>query len=174
MELVSIAFDGAEVAHRTGRLQLAALPYIVKIMPNVPPPNPPAANRLVVAVAYDGLCTFEFGVAAEVFALPRPEMGADWYRFAVAGIDAGEMRAMGGVRIVADGGPDLIGEAGTVIVPGWRGVDCPVPPFLIEALRKANERGARILSICSGVFVLAAPAYSQAKRQPRIGATATD
>src|SRR6478672_11533085 len=150
MELVSIA-DGSEVAHRTGRLQLAALPYIVNIMPNMP-----LANPLVVAVAYDGLCTFEFGVAAEMFALPRPEMGADWYRFAVAGIDAGEMRAMGGVRIVADGGPDLIGEAGTVIVPGWRGVECPVPPLLIEALRKASERGARILSICSGVFVLAA------------------
>lgn len=158
MELVSIA-DGVEVAHRAGRLQLAALPYIVKIMPNMP-----LANPLVVAVAYDGLCTFEFGVAAEMFALPRPEMGADWYRFAVAGIDAGEMRAMGGVRIVADGGPDLIGEAGTVIVPGWRGVDCPVPPLLIEALRKANERGARILSICSGVFVLAAAGLLSGKK----------
>ena len=104
-------------------------------------PNLPLANRLVVAVAYDGLCTFEFGVAAEMFALPRPEMGADWYRFAVAGIDAGEMRAMGGVRIVADGGPDLIGEAGTVIVPGWRGVECPVPPLLIEALRRPMSGG---------------------------------
>jgi len=163
MELVSIA-DGVEVAHHTGRLQVADLPYIVKIMPNMPPAKPPPPNRLVVAVAYDGLCTFEFGVAAEMFALPRPEMGADWYRFAVAGIDAGEMRAMGGVRIVADGGPDLIGESGTVIVPGWRGVECPVPPLLIEALRKANERGARILSICSGVFVLAAAGLLSGKK----------
>ncbi|BCG77851.1 transcriptional regulator FtrA [Mesorhizobium sp. 113-3-3] len=140
-------------------MQLAALPYIVKIMPNVPPANP-----LVVAIAYDGLCTFEFGVAAEMFALPRPEMGVDWYRFAVAGIDAGEMRAMGGVRIVADGGLDLIGEAGTVIVPGWRGVDCPVPPSLIEALRAASERSARILSICSGVFVIAAAGLLSGKK----------
>jgi AraC family transcriptional activator FtrA len=142
-------------------LQLAALPYIVKIMPNA---SSRLANLLVVVIAYDGLCTFEFGVAAEVFALPRPEMGEDWYRFAVAGIDAGEMRALGGVRIVADGGTDLISQAGTVIVPGWRGIDCPVPPPLIEALRQANERGARILSICSGVFVLAAAGLLSGKR----------
>ncbi|TPM29321.1 transcriptional regulator FtrA [Mesorhizobium sp. B2-3-4] len=131
---------------------------------NPSPANPPASNRLVVAIAYDGLCTFEFGVAAEVFGLPRPEMGPDWYRFAVAGIDAGEMRAMGGVRVLADGGPDLIGEAGTVIVPGWRGVDCPVPALLIEALRKASARGARVLSICSGVFVLAAAGLLKGKK----------
>jgi AraC family transcriptional activator FtrA len=142
-------------------LQLAALPYIVKIMPNA---SSRLTNPLVVVIAYDGLCTFEFGVAAEVFALPRPEMGEDWYRFAVAGIDAGEMRALGGVRIVADGGTDLISQAGTVIVPGWRGIDCPVPPLLIEALQQANERGARILSICSGVFVLAAAGLLLGKR----------
>jgi AraC family transcriptional activator FtrA len=40
----------------------------------------------VVVLAYDGLCTFEFGVAVEVFGLPRPEMGDDWYRFAVAAL----------------------------------------------------------------------------------------
>lgn len=142
-------------------MQLAALPYIVKIMPKV---HSPLANPLVVAVAYDGLCTFEFGVAAEVFALPRPEMGDGWYRFAVAGIDAGEMRAMGGVRIVADGGTDLISQAGTVIVPGWRGVDSPVPLSLIDALVAANARGARILSICSGVFALAAAGLLSGKR----------
>ncbi|VFS87269.1 transcriptional activator FtrA [Kluyvera cryocrescens] len=37
----------------------------------------------VVVLAYDGLCTFEFGVAVEIFGLPRPEMGEHWYRFAV-------------------------------------------------------------------------------------------
>ncbi|QPC90437.1 transcriptional regulator FtrA [Mesorhizobium sp. INR15] len=130
----------------------------------MPKPRSPLANPLVVAIAYDGLCTFEFGVAAEVFALPRPEMGTGWYRFAVAGVDAGEMRALGGVRFVADGGADLIDQAGTVIVPGWRGIDSPVPQPLIDALVKANERGARVVSICSGVFVLAAAGLLRGKR----------
>jgi AraC family transcriptional activator FtrA len=46
------------------------------------------ARPQVVVLAYDGLCTFEFGVAVEIFGLPRPELGDDWYRFAVASVDA--------------------------------------------------------------------------------------
>lgn len=113
-------------------------------------------NPLVVALAYDGLCTFEFGVAVEVFGLPRPEMGDNWYRFAVAGIEPGELRATGGIRLAVDGGFELLEQAGTIIVPGWRGADEPVPPQLCAALQAAHARGARIMSICSGVFVLAA------------------
>ncbi|MEB6378046.1 transcriptional regulator FtrA [Leclercia adecarboxylata] len=113
-------------------------------------------NPLVVALAYDGLCTFEFGIAVEIFALARPEMGDNWYRFAVAGVDPGELRATGGFRLVVDGGLELLAEAGTIIVPGWRGADVPVPAALCEQLSAAHRRGARILSICSGVFVLAA------------------
>jgi AraC family transcriptional activator FtrA len=48
------------------------------------------------ALAYDGLCTFEFGVAVEIFGLPRPEMGERWYQFAVAAVDEGPLRATGG------------------------------------------------------------------------------
>lgn len=121
-------------------------------------------NRLVVAIAYDGLCTFEFGVAVEVFGLARPEMGDDWYRFAVAAVDDGEMRATGGVRFVADGGIELIEQAGTIIVPGWRGLDADVPDALRLALRKAHENDARLLSICSGVFVLAASGVLDGRR----------
>ncbi|OAT17263.1 AraC family transcriptional regulator [Buttiauxella gaviniae ATCC 51604] len=116
----------------------------------------PLQNPLVVALAYDGLCTFEFGVVVEVFGLPRPEMGDNWYQFAVAGIEPGELRATGGIRLAVDGGLSLLEDAGTIIVPGWRGADEPVPPQLCEALRTAHSRGARIMSICSGVFVLAA------------------
>ncbi|WP_439604847.1 transcriptional regulator FtrA [Shinella sp.] len=125
---------------------MAGSPYRIKII----------ANPLVVALAYDRLCTFEFGIATEIFALPRPEMGENWYRFAVAGVDEGEMRATGGLRFQVDGGLALLAEAGTIVIPGWRGIDSPVPQALIEALRAAHERGARILSFCSGAFVLAA------------------
>lgn len=112
-------------------------------------------NPLVAAVAYDGLCTFELGVAVEVFGLPRPEMGENWYQFEVAGIDAGEMRAIGGMRVVVDGGVETIERAGTIIIPGWRGVDARVPASLVKAIRESHANGARVLSICSGVFVLA-------------------
>lgn len=126
---------------------------------------PPASPRpFVVALAYDGLCTFEFGVAVEIFGLPRPELGDNWYRFAVAAVDEGELRATGGIRIMADGGLDLLAQADTVVIPGWRGADTPVPEALCDALRAASTRGCRIMTICSGVFVLAATGLLNGRR----------
>lgn len=135
------------------------MPENARIMTSLPSPRP-----LVMAVAYDGLCTFEFGIAVEIFGLPRPELGENWYRFAVASVDEGELRATGGIRLVADGGLGLLAQADTIIIPGWRGAESPVPEALCQALREANARGCRIMSICSGVFVLAAAGLLNGKR----------
>lgn len=117
---------------------------------------PNRTGPLVVALLYDGLCTFEFGIVAEIFGLSRPEMGPGWYRFASCAVDDGPMRAHGGFVIMADNGPGLLQQADLVIVPGWRGADAPVPDALCRELRAAHQRGARLASICSGAFVLAA------------------
>lgn len=121
----------------------------VKIMPKVFSP-------LVVALLYDGLCTFEFGIVAEIFGLPRPEMGPGWYRFASCPIERGPLRAHGGLVITPEHGPDILEQADIIVVPGWKGADVPVPEALCQNLRAAHERGARLVSICSGAFVLAA------------------
>ena len=113
-------------------------------------------SPLVAVLAYDGLCTFEFGVAYEVFGLPRPEMGDGWYRYRVAAVDDGPMRAAGGLTVSADGDITALDEADIICVPGWRGIDAAVPAHLIAALISAHRRGARIMSLCSGVAVLAA------------------
>jgi AraC family transcriptional activator FtrA len=135
--------------------KVALLPTDVNIMP----------NHLVVALAYDRLSTFEFGIAVEVFGLPRPEMGPDWYRFAVCAIEPGPLRAIGGFQIMADGGLELLDRADTIVIPGWRGASKePVPPELIDALRRAHARGARLMSICSGVFALAATGLLSGRR----------
>lgn len=111
---------------------------------------------LVVALAYDGLCTFEFGIVAEIFGLDRPEMGDGWYRFETCPIEPGPLRAHGGLMVAPTGSADLIEQADIVVVPGWRGAEAPVPPELIERLRAAHARGGRLVSVCSGAFVLAA------------------
>ncbi|STV27016.1 AraC family transcriptional regulator [Klebsiella pneumoniae subsp. ozaenae] len=115
-------------------------------------PSVTPSRHQVVALAYDGLCTFEFGVAVEIFGLPRPEMGDNWYQFAVAAVDEGPLCATGGIRLMTDGGPELLAQADTIVVPGWRGVDALVPEALCAALASAHARGCRIISICSGVF----------------------
>jgi AraC family transcriptional regulator, transcriptional activator FtrA len=117
---------------------------------------PKLTGPLVVALLYDQLCTFEFGIAAEVFGLDRPELGIAWYRFASCAIEHGPLRAHGGFTINANGPLSLLDIADLIIVPGWKNAETPVPPELCDKLCDAHARGARLVSICSGAFVLAA------------------
>ena len=130
--------------------------------PAVRPGGP--KNPLVVALAYDGLCTFEFGVTVEVFGLKRPEFDFPWYKFIVCGIERGPLRATGGVSVRPKYGLDVLGLAGTIVIPGWRDRNERPPERLLAALRKAHARGCRILTICSGVFVLAEAGLLDGKR----------
>jgi AraC family transcriptional activator FtrA len=134
---------------------------IVKIMTDTArAPHGP----LVAVLAYDGLCTFEFGVACEVFGLPRPEMGRDWYRYRVVAVEPGPLRAAGGLTVMAEGSIDDLREADIIVVPGWRAIDAAAPEALLEALRSAHDRGARVMSLCSGITVLAQAGLLAGKR----------
>src|SRR2546429_9475761 len=120
----------------------------VKIVPKRKRRPQPLENRLVVALAYDGLCTFEFGVAAEIFGLDRPEMGEAWYRFRVAAIEPGPLRAAGGIRVDTTGGLPPIERPGTIVAPGWRGAACPLPDRLLASAGRRHKPGARPPSFC--------------------------
>lgn len=130
------------------------------------PIRPPfaAPNPRVAVLLYEGLCTFEFACTTEVFAQPRPEFEPGWYRFHTCAPRRRPIRGKHGLRIDADTGLDGLVTAGTVIVPGWTGVDVPVPSSVVDALREAHACGARLVSICSGAFVLAATGLLDGKR----------
>lgn len=109
----------------------------------------------VVALAYDRLCTFEFGCTVELFALNRPELGVDWYRFDVCTLERAPIRATGGIELLVRKGVAALDRADTIVIPGWRDPEERPPERLLRRIRAAHARGARLCSICSGVFVLA-------------------
>jgi AraC family transcriptional regulator, transcriptional activator FtrA len=137
--------------------------YFTPIMRNAKK-SAPDFPGLVAVLAYDGLCTFEFGIAVEVFGLPRPEFDFPWYRFAVVAAEGKRARAMGGIVVETSLGLDQLSKASTIIVPGWRDKTEHPPQALLNAIAKASARGARCLSICSGVFVLAAAGLLKGRR----------
>ncbi len=113
-------------------------------------------DHLVVTLVYDRLCTFEFGCVTELFALERPELGVEWYRFAVCASEPGPIRAAGGITVAAPYSLRMLDRATTIVIPGWRDPDEIPPEPLLKKIRAAYRRGARLCTICSGVFVLAA------------------
>ena len=110
----------------------------------------------VAALAYDGLAPFELGVAVEAFAVRRPELDVRWwYDFAVCAEQPGPLGAVGGFAVVARHGLDALATADTVVVPGCPDLRRPATPAVVDALRAAQARGARLVSICAGAFTLA-------------------
>ena len=108
----------------------------------------------VVTLAYDRLWPLEFGIAVEIFGWARPEIGVDWYDFRVAG-PACPVRTLGGVTLTPDHGYAIVAEADTVIIPAWRDVQERPPEDMLAAVRAAHQNGARMVSYCTGAFVLA-------------------
>jgi AraC family transcriptional regulator, transcriptional activator FtrA len=112
-------------------------------------------QRTVAALIGDGVLTFDFACACEVFGYDRSDIVSPWYRFLVASQDPPPIRTSTGFVMSPDRGLDALEEADTVIVPGWAD-DLRAPRAeTIDALRAAYDRGARIMSVCIGAFVLA-------------------
>ncbi|MFF8590960.1 GlxA family transcriptional regulator [Streptomyces sp. NPDC015220] len=122
--------------------------------------------RNVVTVLLDGVHPFELGVVCEVFGIDRSDDGLPVYDFAVVSAEGPALGThVGGLSVTTPYGLDRLEEADLVAVPA--GNDFAVrryPPELLQALRRAVDRGARVLSVCSGVFVLGAAGLLDGRR----------
>jgi transcriptional regulator GlxA family with amidase domain len=107
----------------------------------------------IALAATDGMLHFELAMACEVFVHDPSGLADPWYDLVVCG--DGPVRA-GRFRIEPEAGLDRLARADTVIVPSVEDVDAPVPPALLDAVRAAHAAGARLVSFCTGAFVLAA------------------
>lgn len=108
----------------------------------------------VVALVHAPQSTFELSCAAEVFGLERGGLPTR-YAFSVCAEQPGPVPTYGGYAMLVTDGLDALDRADTVLIPGWLPTEETPSPGLIESLQRAHARGARLVSICSGAFVLA-------------------
>lgn len=118
---------------------------------------------MVLAVA-SGMPIFEASVPCEVFGIDRPDLASPWYRFSVVGVGEEPVRIGPGFHLTPTADTDALARADTVVVPACANVHDEQPAPLVDAVRSAHERGARLVSICSGAFVLAAAGVLDGRR----------
>ncbi len=112
------------------------------------------AMHRVIALVRPVQSTFELGCAAEVFGTVRDGV-PQYYEFDVCTETPGPVPTTAGYAMSVPRGLSALASADTVIIPGWRPLDAPLSPRVRRALLRAHARGARLVTICSGVFALA-------------------
>ncbi|MCR6685407.1 helix-turn-helix domain-containing protein [Pseudoxanthomonas sp.] len=107
----------------------------------------------IAVVAFDGISPFHLSVPCAVFDGPAARRER-LFEVAVCAPVPGPLRSDAGFGLHVDRGLEALETAGIVVVPSWHEED-PVPADLCAALRRAHGRGARIVGLCLGSFVLA-------------------
>lgn len=115
----------------------------------------------VAILAYDGMTGFESGLATEIFGMAElpgkfsAGVAPPGYAVQLCS-ERPEVRMLGGAVMRTSYGIEDLANADTVLIPSVRDVGAAPSPELVEAIRAADGRQARLVSICSGAFALAA------------------
>jgi len=112
-----------------------------------------AMSRLAV-VAFDRISPFHLSVPCLVFE-HRGEGDLPRFDLRVCAAEPAPLRTRAGFDIATRHGLKSLDWADTVIVPSWRDGEERPPETLLKALRRAHERGAHIVGLCLGAYVLA-------------------
>jgi transcriptional regulator GlxA family with amidase domain len=118
----------------------------------------------VAAVIDQGALTFDLAIPCEVFGVDRRDIADPWYELLVVAAGAAPVRTQTGFTIDTPHRLADTARADTIVVPGWSDPDDPPSEELCAALRAADARGARIVSVCTGAFVLAAAGLLDGRR----------
>ena len=109
----------------------------------------------VAAVAFDGINPFHLSLPALVFGTTRAGLSLPRYDYRVCALQRGPLQTTGGFRIEVPWSLDGLEKADIIVIPSWRDPHEPTPGILRDALLAAHERGAKLVALCLGAFVLA-------------------
>ncbi len=118
----------------------------------------------IAVVAFDRISPFHLSVPCAVFGEDRREAGVPRFELLVCGVETGALTTSAGFSIAGLGSLSDVPRAQMVIVPSWRDPDELPPQSLLAALREASERGATIVGLCLGSYVLAAAGLLDGRR----------
>ncbi|MEU3315704.1 helix-turn-helix domain-containing protein [Streptomyces sp. NPDC006662] len=116
--------------------------------------NAAGVHRVVVIVD-ENSNPFELGCATEVFGLRRPEIGRDLYDFRLCSPEPRTLMRDGFFTLTGVADLEVADAADTLIVPNRPDTEIPRRPAVLDAVRRAHSRGARLVGFCSGAFTLA-------------------
>jgi AraC family transcriptional activator FtrA len=116
---------------------------------------PKEFSHRVAVIVDDGSNPFELGVATELFGLRRPELSRTWYDLTLCAARPSVRMHLGMFTMTGVAGLDAVAGADTVIVPNRPDPEVPADPAVLDAIRRAADRGARLVSFCTGAFTLA-------------------
>ncbi|NVD08539.1 helix-turn-helix domain-containing protein [Vibrio sp. JPW-9-11-11] len=118
--------------------------------------------RKVAILAHSHLTLFEMSCAVELFALPRPEF-VNWYQTEVVSLEQDQINTTGSIQLTVKH-VDHLEDYDTLIVPGWPTWDYPTPATIEQQVRRFVQDGKRVLTLCSGSFLLARLGLLNGKR----------
>lgn len=124
----------------------------------------PRRPHRVAILALPSVVPFDLGVPVQVFAYGRPDLGAIRYEAVVCGVRRGRVAAARGFDLQLRHGLGALERAETIVIPGIDDLDLPIEATVLRAVRRAHARGARIATICTGSFVLAAAGLLDGRR----------